>query len=283
MRKKVVIFGACGRGKEVLYSLDEQEYDILGFIDNDEKKIQEGIFCEKSIKAPNLIHEWEYDYVILPAANCYETVEKEAKRVGIPSHKLIRWKETNENLHILDSRIAQLRMCTDLIKMNNIKGCCAELGVYKGDFAKYLNYFLPDRKLYLFDTFEGFGNQELTEDEKSQAEIKDYFTDTNENFVLSQMKVPENCIIRKGLFPATAQGLEETYALVSLDCDLYLPILDGLQYFWPRLQPGGYIFIHDYGDIKWKGVKKAVHKFCCQEKIGIIPFFDIGLSCILAK
>lgn len=50
MRKKVVIFGACGRGKEVLYSLDEQEYDILGFIDNDEKKFKKEYSVKKVSK-----------------------------------------------------------------------------------------------------------------------------------------------------------------------------------------------------------------------------------------
>ena len=32
----------------------------------------------------------------------------------------------------------------------------SELGVYRGRFARCINRLLPDRKLYLFDSFQGF-------------------------------------------------------------------------------------------------------------------------------
>ena len=48
----------------------------------------------------------------------------------------------------------------------------AELGVYRGEFAKEINKVFPDRTLYLFDTFEGFAEQDCdTEVKKGYAEI----------------------------------------------------------------------------------------------------------------
>ena len=38
----------------------------------------------------------------------------------------------------------------------------AELGVYKGNSAKILHIVSPARKLYLFDTFEGFDNRDVS-------------------------------------------------------------------------------------------------------------------------
>lgn len=37
---------------------------------------------------------------------------------------------------------------------NNVQGNVAELGAYKGEFAKRLNQLFSDRKLYLFDTLK---------------------------------------------------------------------------------------------------------------------------------
>src|SRR6266540_1215034 len=59
-------------------------------------------------------------------------------------------------------RLSTLELISFEIKKRNLKGNVAELGVYKGKFAKHINKFFPERKLYLFDTFEGFDNRDIT-------------------------------------------------------------------------------------------------------------------------
>jgi O-methyltransferase len=58
-------------------------------------------------------------------------------------------------------RLSTLELISFEIVKKDLKGNVAELGVYKGKFARYLNHFFPDRKLYLFDTFEGFDNRDV--------------------------------------------------------------------------------------------------------------------------
>ena len=41
-------------------------------------------------------------------------------------------------------------------RLDSVPGDAAELGVYKGFFARCINRLLPERTLYLFDSFEGF-------------------------------------------------------------------------------------------------------------------------------
>jgi hypothetical protein len=41
-------------------------------------------------------------------------------------------------------------------RLEGVSGAAAELGVYRGFFARCINQLLPERKLYLFDSFEGF-------------------------------------------------------------------------------------------------------------------------------
>ena len=43
-------------------------------------------------------------------------------------------------------------------QLQGVPGAAAELGVYRGFFARCINRLLPERKLYLFDSFEGFSS-----------------------------------------------------------------------------------------------------------------------------
>lgn len=142
----------------------------------------------------------------------------------------IKWEE---------ERIVMLRKCIALMEERGVKGDMAEVGVYTGEFCKLFNRYFPERKLYLFDTFEGFDSMR---DEVNAVDI-DNFKDTSVDIGLGKMKTPGNCIVRKGYFPDTVWDIEGEFSLVSLDCDLYKPILAGLEFFYPMLVLGGYIFV----------------------------------------
>ena len=178
-----------------------------------------------------------------------------------------------------EARIIALENTSQIINDNKIQGEVAELGVFQGDFALHMNKLFHQRKLYLFDTFEGFSIKDVEKDIEigSPEKIKDKkydFTNTTENIVLNRMKYPKNCIIRKGYFPETAEGLDEKFAFVSLDADLYQPMLEGLKYFYPRLENGGYIFIHDFFSEDFTGTRKAVMEFNNMEKLNYVPLGD---------
>ncbi len=50
-------------------------------------------------------------------------------------------------------RLSALELISFRIKNKQLVGNVAELGVYKGKFARYINQYFSDRTLYLFDTF----------------------------------------------------------------------------------------------------------------------------------
>lgn len=169
---------------------------------------------------------------------------------------------------------------------NKVPGSIAELGVFNGAFAKRLNGAFPKRKLYLFDTFEGFPTTDLNHDiEEGYETLVQDFSGTSPELVLSKMPHRENCIIKKGYFPSTAEGLEENFAFVNIDTDLYLPIYEGLKYFYPRLSQGGAIFIHDYNNKIYEGAKAAVDTFISEQEQSIktFPLADYGGTIVLLK
>jgi O-methyltransferase len=181
-------------------------------------------------------------------------------------------------------RLSTLELISAEIIKNNIKGSVAELGVYKGKFAKYINQYFPDRLLYLFDTFEGFDNRDINrEKERNFSTGTQDFSGTSIEVVLKRMPFPEKCLILKGFFPESAQNVKDSFVFVSLDADLFEPIYSGLQFFYPKLVQGGYIFIHDFNNEQYKGARKAVEQFCLEQKINFVPLPDVSGSAIITR
>ena len=186
-----------------------------------------------------------------------------------------------------DVRVETLRLNAERIKELGIGGNVAEVGVYKGDFAREINRYFDDRILYLFDTFEGFYIEKLRGqmDRKWMAYLEtavDYRVN-EENRILDNFKNPEKCVIKKGFFPDTTIGLEETFCFVSLDVDIYTSTKAGLEYFWPRMEKNGIIMVHDYNCNNTKGVKKAIDEFAEKNHVPVVMVADRSGSAILTK
>src|SRR6476659_3538818 len=62
-------------------------------------------------------------------------------------------------------RLATLELISNQVNVLQLPGHVAELGVYKGKFARYINEYFPGRKLYLFDTFEGFDERDIAKEQ----------------------------------------------------------------------------------------------------------------------
>ena len=278
--KKVVVFGSGSGGQNILPYLIER--NPICFLDND-KKSWGGVVTGLPVYPPEEIASLEFDEIVISVAKeeHIADIENQLKQI-LPQEKPIYrfWPSASQ----ADLRVAALRGCAKEIHRRKIKGNTAELGVFRGDFSKLINEEFSDRKLYLFDTFEGFNNEDvIVEKSDKKKEYQGHFKETNENIVLERMPFKEQCIVCKGYFPDTAKGIEDTFCFVSLDADLYKPMLEGLKFFWPRMEKGGYIFLHDYECEYYPGTKQAVQEYCDQNDIGILPMNDYGGSVILIK
>lgn len=185
-------------------------------------------------------------------------------------------------------RVKTLELVAEEIRENKIYGAVAELGVYKGDFSSCINILFPDRKLYLFDTFDGFWGKEA-DFEKINGSCNEVFIDAFKNVnlddILKKMKYSENIEIKQGLFPATAEGLEENFAFVSLDVDFEESTLNGLRFFYPRLSEGGYMFIHDYNYGYFDCIRKALWRYEKENNIKLrkVPICDAIGTVVVVK
>lgn len=191
-------------------------------------------------------------------------------------------------------RFRTFELAADEIIKNGVEGAAAELGVFTGNFAQYISHKLKDRDIYLFDTFASFDEEEFNEEKQraefekqiNAAEFFEDFKNTDLSLVMNKMANPERTIVCQGFFPKTAEQVGEhvKFAFVSIDVDLEESIYAGLEYFYPRMSEGGYIFVHDYNNILLTGVKRAVERYQQEHgKMKIVPLADVGGTLVIVK
>jgi O-methyltransferase len=175
------------------------------------------------------------------------------------------------------------------LRSAEIKGDFAELGVYKGESARIIHAMAPERKLHLFDTFDGFREEDLeVETGEAATYTSRHFADTSMDAVRRMVGDSERIVFHPGHFPGSVGRSEKNeagtpcYALVNIDVDLYKPTLSGLEYFYPKLSPGGVILVHDHTH-KWPGIKKAVIEFASLIPESPVPVPDMDGTVMIVK
>lgn len=292
---RAVIFGAGIMGRSVYQQIskDMPEVQIVAFADNLESlwgtSLQTTLIPppEKEIPVipPTQLHQWPFDRIFVATTTGFYEVQKQLAQMGVSPHKMdLRYSQGT-----VCARACFVKDFSFLAQKAQLGGSVAEAGVYRGEFAAEINRFFPDRTLYLFDTFEGFPENDCENaNEVAQATFWGrHFANTSEQIVLDKLPHPEKAVIRKGYFPDTAVGIEDEFCFVNLDMDLYQPTLEALRFFYPKMVAGGIILIHDYfnyhGDY-FSGIEKSVEQFETERgaPVNKLPAGD-GVSLAIIK
>lgn len=164
-----------------------------------------------------------------------------------------------------------------LVQTRHLEGDIAEVGVYKGGVAYYLNKLSHGKKVLLFDTFEGIPMS----GEHDRHVIGD-FNDTSLEEVSEYFIGCDNVQLVKGVFPESASGVineNDKFAIVHLDADQYESTLNCLNYFYPKMVVGGIMICDDYKFLK--GVDKAIEEFLADKPEKEIH--SSNMQCIIIK
>jgi len=278
--QKIVIFGA-GQSGRMIGNLLHGSCELIAFVDNNYRNLPKYLDKVKVV-SPIELMQLKVDKVIVSVLNkeaaneiCVQLMNEGIKELDII--------DINKLRDIFDVRLSTLRLLSKEINDNNVEGSIAELGVYRGYIAREINILFKKRKLYLFDTFEGFDEHDVDYENLyiNSNIISGKFNDTSVEQVKSILQYPEQAIFCKGYFPNTAKEIEDKFAFVSIDADLYLPTYEGLKYFYPRLSKGGYILLHDYNSTQFIGVKKAVDDYAKEIDIRVVPMCDLHGSAVI--
>lgn len=177
---------------------------------------------------------------------------------------------------------------TKYIIENKIPGDFVECGVWRGGNTMMVALTLmklnsTDRKIYLYDTFEGMSKPTdkdisyLNEDadiewsESQKGNVNEWCyspLDEVKNNLLTTGYPKEKIFFVKGKVEDTIPGtLPGQIAVLRLDTDWYESTYHELVHLYPLLTKGGFLIIDDYG--YWKGAREAVEQYFKENDIRI--------------
>ena len=156
-------------------------------------------------------------------------------------------------------RLRSLRECCELVLRELVPGDFVETGIWRGGAcimmaAVLAAYGETDRTVWGFDSFQGLPPPNEVEYPKDRGDQLHRFP---------QLAVSIECVVEnfrrmglwseqvrlvKGWFKDTVPAAKvEKIAVLRLDGDLYESTIQVLEGFYPKLSPGGFCIIDDYG------------------------------------
>jgi O-methyltransferase len=148
-----------------------------------------------------------------------------------------------------------------------VPGSAVEVGTYRGGSALFIAGAFralhgTDVRLDVFDTFEGHPAAALSDQDTYHREQTGLFQKTTYDDVKDYLSPFPDVHVHAGDVLVTLPDLpERPYSLVHVDTDLYLPTKACLDYFGPRLSPGGVIVVDDYSSPNCPGVRDAAVEY----------------------
>jgi hypothetical protein len=152
-------------------------------------------------------------------------------------------------------------MLRELLKLaGSVEGDSAECGTWRGGsswlIATGLSRF--GKTHHVFDSFEGLaapGPRDGSHFRKGDLSA------TEEEF-RSRMAGVENLRVYKGWVPHRfSEVADRRFSFVHIDVDLYQATRDSVEFFYPRLSPGGILLLDDYGFSICPGAREAIEEF----------------------
>ena len=144
----------------------------------------------------------------------------------------------------------------------NLTGDTAECGVFAGagSFLICAATQKAGRVHHIFDSFEGLSapTSEDTPDYSYTYRWKKHDLAVPQDRVQRNLAAFDHVAMYKGWIPDRFDAVRDSrFAFVHVDVDLEQPTRDSLEFFYPRLVPGGILLCDDYGSAACPGAKRA--------------------------
>ncbi len=215
------------------------------------------IFPDQRYQAPDLVHKLSYS--------------PELRENGLD------WPTEAETM-VGRKRLNNLRECCISAIQRSVPGDFVETGTWRGGCGILMRALLEafgdrERKVWLFDSFEGLPKPDP---ESFPVDKGDQFWTCNSYLGVSLEQVranfqryellDERVRMVKGWFRDTVPNADiGPISVLRLDGDMYESTWLVLKHFYPKLSPGGFIIIDDYGAVP--SCKAAVDDFRQQHSI----------------
>lgn len=157
------------------------------------------------------------------------------------------------------TRLEHLQHAVETVLREGIPGDLIETGVWRGGGCILMRgvlaaHGITDRTVYVADSFRGFPPVENAQDlgdapDESRAYLAVSLETVRENFRRYGL-LDDQVVFLEGWFKVTLpQAPIEQLAILRLDGDMYGSTMDSLTALYPKLAPGGFCIVDDYGAI----------------------------------
>ncbi len=163
-------------------------------------------------------------------------------------------------LNIVERLDAALQQPGDVIECGIFQGATSIL------MAKLMDIRQSDKKLFLFDSFQGLPEPDRQVDASLRFQKGAWAASRKDvEALLAKYNVLQRCVIYEGWFSETLRKLHEDqqFCFAYIDADLYSSTVDCLTHIWKRLGPNTFAVLDDYHHPSG-GVRKALDEWVCE-------------------
>ena len=136
----------------------------------------------------------------------------------------------------------------------------------------YLDFNASGKTFWLFDTFTGIPEAQMSEAEKSarMAENAAFYSDCYEVAKRNFAPYPKAKLVR-GTVPETLANVDiDRVAYLSIDMNITYPERKAIEYFWPKLSHGAVVILDDYGHAHYREQKFSIDEFAAAEGVSVL-------------
>jgi O-methyltransferase len=174
-------------------------------------------------------------------------------------------------------RLASLRACVETVLDDRVPGDLIETGVWRGGTTIFMRAILKargvtDRLVWVADSFAGLPPPDTARFPSDEGITLHLFS----QLAVSLESVREN-FRRYGLLDEQVRFLKGWFrdtlptapirrlAVLRLGGDLYESTIQALDALYPKLSPGGYLIVDDYGNVA--ACRQAVHDYRAEHRV----------------
>jgi hypothetical protein len=212
--------------------------------------------CEELLSRAN---EEFSDHLKPLGKSAEEVLEMDGKQL----FDYLNWMNPVDSPHSMcgEKNLENVRACVEDVLANDVPGDFIETGVWKGGMTVLMRgilkaYACTDRKVWVADSFAGLPQP------RPETHLKDaifFFLMAPLQHLAIPFEYVEGLFRRYDLLDDQVKFLKgwfcdtlpesgiERLAVARLDGDLYESTYDALEHLYPKLSPGGYLIIDDYG------------------------------------
>lgn len=177
----------------------------------------------------------------------------------------------NHSMKLLSDQVDEREIAIILRELEQVlaravEGDAVEFGCYVGTTSVFLARQLAatDKKLYLYDSFEGLPPKSGEDSSPAGLAFKTgELLATKKQLVrnLQQAHVPMPQITKGWFSDLTEHDIPSKIAFAFLDGDYYQSVRDSLKLIWGRLTPGACVVVDDYANEALPGAAVAVDEW----------------------